>query len=330
MNKKNDKNLTKKRIVLFMVLIILAVSAFLFIQYKKTHISTDDAYITNDIYWVHPRIEGTIKSVFINDNQYIKKGYIIAEIDPKPYMIKLNQAEAKVELYRAKLNEAMAAIDSLSSQINLTKARLDKAKWDFERAKKLFAAKTISKNKYEIYLTGYRVLRFEIKAKKSGLTEAKAQQKSAQKALKAALAALNWAKLNLSYTKIKAPYSGFVTKKSVEVGNFAAPQIPICALVPNKGAWIVANYKESQIDKIKPNQNVEITIDAYPGLSLKGRVENIQYGTGEAFSLFPPENASGNWVKVTQRIPVKIVFTDKPKVPLRVGMSVKTTVLVKK
>ena len=96
--------------------------------------------------------------MFVDDNQYVEKGYIIAEIDPKPYMIKLNQAEAKVELYRARLNEAVAAIDSLSSQINLTKARLKKAKWDFERAKKLFAAKTIYKNKYEVYLTDYRVL----------------------------------------------------------------------------------------------------------------------------------------------------------------------------
>ncbi len=329
MDSKKNNNAAKKKVVLFVVLIVLAVSAYLFIQYKKTHIFTDDAYITNDIYWVHPRIAGTIKSVFINDNQYVKKGYVMAEIDPKPYEIKLAQAQAEVELYRAKLNEAVAAIESIKSQINLTNSRLSKAQWDFERAKKLFKAKTISKDKYEVYLTNYKVLAFEVQAKKSALAQAVAALKSAKKALKAAQASLDAANLNLSYTKIKAPYSGFVTKKGVEVGNFAAPQSPICAVVPDKGAWIVANYKESQINKIKPGQRVEITIDAYPDVSLKGKVENIQYGTGEVFSLFPPENASGNWIKVTQRIPVKIVFTDKPKVPLRVGMSVKTTILVR-
>ncbi len=328
-NKENGKNLTKKKVVFLFVVIILIIAAFLFIQYKKTHISTDDAYITNDIYWVHPHIAGNIKGVFIQNNQYVKSGSVLALIDPKPYKIKLNQAKANVELFRAKLEEAKAAVSSVSSQINLTKARLFKAEWDFNRAKKLFKSKVISKDKYEIYLTNYRVLKFDVKAKESGLKEALAVLNSAKKALGAAEASLAAAKLDLSYTDIKAPYSGFITKKGVEVGKFVAPQTPICAIVPNKGAWIVANYKESQINKIKPGEEVEITIDAYPDLSLKGKVASIQYGTGEVFSLFPPENAAGNWIKVTQRIPVKIVFVKKPKVPLRVGMSVKTTVLVK-
>jgi membrane fusion protein (multidrug efflux system) len=120
-----------------------------------------------------------------------------------------------------------------------------------------------------------------------------------------------------------------VTKKGVEVGNFVAPQTPLCALVPNKNAWIVANYKESQINKIKKGEEVEIEIDAYDGIRLKGVVDSIQYGTGEVFSLFPPQNASGNWIKVTQRIPVKILFKEKPDVPLRVGMSTKVVVLAK-
>ncbi len=329
MNKQNGRNSTNRKFIAVVIVMLIAIAAYIFIQYKETHISTDDAYITNDIFWVHPRIGGTLKAVFIKNNQYVKKDYIIAKIDSKPYQIKVHQAEAQVELYRAKLEQAQAAIDSIISQINLTKAKFNKAKWDFDRAKKLFISKTISKDKYEIYLTNYNVLKFDIEAKKSSLKEAQASLNSAKKALKVALTALSAAKLDLSYTNIKAPTSGFVTKKGVEIGSFVAPQTPLCALVPNKDAWIVANYKESQINKIKPGEEAEISIDAYPDLSWKGEVKSIQYGTGEAFSLFPPENAAGNWIKVTQRIPVKIMFIDKPKVPLRVGMSVKITILVK-
>ncbi len=329
MTEKKTNNLGKKRLILIVVLIILLISAFLFIQYKKTHISTDDAYITNDIYWVHPHISGLVKKVLINDNQYVKKGDILAVIDSAPYKIKLSKAEAEVALYKARLQEAKAVTNAIKSQINLTKARLDRALWEFNRAKTLLKSKVISKDKYEIYLTNYRVLKFDLQAKYSSLKQSLSAFKSAEKALNGAIAALNGARLNLSYTDIKAPAAGFVTKKGVEVGKFIAPQTPICALVPNENAWIVANYKESQLDKIKTGENVEITIDAYPDLTLKGKVESIQYGTGEAFSLFPPENASGNWIKVTQRVPVKIVFAKKPDVPLRVGMSVKTTILIK-
>ena len=320
----------KKKILALVVVFIFAIGVFAFLQYKKTHISTDDAYITNDIYWVNPRVSGTIKKVYIEDNEYVKKGQILAEIDDQPYRIELKKAQANVEVYKAKINEAKALIEAAQSQINLVKAQLNKATWDFNRAKNLFKKGVISKDTYEKYLTNLKVLKATLKAKEDQLTQAKVSLVSLKKALKLAESQLDLAKLNLSYTIIKAPHSGFVTKKNVEVGKFVSPQLPICAIVPKNGAWIVANYKETQLYKIKVGEPVEISIDAYPSKTFKGHVQSIQYGSGEVFSLFPPQNASGNWIKVVQRIPVKIVFDKKPDVPLRVGMSCETVVLVRK
>ncbi len=318
-----------KKIVALLVLIIFAIGVYLFIQYKKTHISTDDAYITNTIYWVNPRVSGIIKKVFVDDNEFVKKGEVIATIDSKPFKIAYRKAQANVEVYKAKINEAKAKIQAAQSEIELTNAQLDKATWDFNRAKRLFKKGVISKDVYEKYLTSFKVLKAKLKAKEDVLNQAKVGLISLKRALKLAESQMSLAKLDLSYTEIKAPHSGFITKKSVEEGKFVAPSLPICAIVPKEGAWIVANYKESQLYGIRVGERVKISIDAYPGKTFYGRVQSIQFGTGEVFSLFPPQNASGNWIKVVQRVPVKIVFTKPPEVPLRVGMSCETVVYYK-
>jgi len=319
-----------KKIVAFVVLVLFAIGGYVFLQYKKTHISTDDAYITNNIYWVNPRVSGTISKVFICDNQFVKKGQILAVIDSKPYTIAYKKALANVEVYKAKLNEAKASIKAAESQVNLVKAELQKAEWDFNRARNLFKKGVIPKNAYEKYLTSLRVLKATLKAREDMLNQARIALVTLGRALKLAESQLDMSKLDLSYTEIKAPHDGYVTKKNVEVGKFVSPQLPICAIVPKDGAWIVANYKESQLNKIKVGDKVKISIDAYPSKEFMGKVQSIQYGTGEVFSLFPPQNASGNWIKVVQRVPVKIVFDKKPNVPLRVGMSCETVVLVRK
>jgi len=318
-NGSNRKN-RKKLIVLSVFLLIAAVAVFLFIQYKETHISTDDAYVTNDIFWVHPKAEGSVKQVFIDDNQYVKKGAVLAVIDPKPYKIKLSFALAQLNLAKANTKEARAVVKARQSDIDVTKVKLDKALWDFNRAKRLLKTRVISKSRYEQYLTNYNVLKFGLISEKSLLKQAASSFTSAKKNVDVALSSLNAARLNLSYTTIKAPASGFVTKKSVEVGKFVSPSISICAVVPNKNAWILANYKEDQVEKMQRGQKVTIKIDAYHHKKFKGRIESIQLGTGEVFSLFPPQNASGNWIKVMQRIPVKIVFNKPPNAILRIGM----------
>ncbi len=319
-----------RKIVLLLVLVVAACGVYLFLQYKQTHVSTEDAYITNDIYWVHPRIAGAVKRVFVKNNTFVKKGDALVAIDDKPYRIKLKAAEARVAYAKARMGEIKAQIASIRAKINLAEAKFDKTTWDFNRAKKLYRQAVMSRDKYEFFLTEYRVAKAEVNSLKAALKQAEAAFRSAQRALEEAQAAYDGARLDLSYTVVRAPSSGYVTKKQVEKGSFVSPQTPVCALVPDRGAWIVANYKESQINKIHPGERVDITIDAYPDKHFKGRVESLQFGTGEVFSLFPPENASGNWIKVTQRIPVKIVFDKPPSVPLRVGMSTRVVVLIRK
>ncbi len=328
--KRKSGKSKKKFVVLTLILLVSIVALYFFVQYKETHISTDDAYVTNDIFWVNPRVSGNVVKVFVDDNQYVKKGDMIALIDEKPYKAALDQAEAQLKLAQAKEKETQAALKSQKSEINLIKAKLDKALWDFNRAKKLIKAKSISEDRYEQYLTNYNVLKFTLKSQNDVLSQVKASLLSAKRNIDAAKAGVEMAKLNLLYTKIKSPADGLITKKSVEVGKFASPAIPVCAVVPNKNAWIVANYKEGQIEKMRKGQKVKIKMDTYSGKTFEGRIESVQFGTGEVFSLFPPQNASGNWIKVTQRIPVKIVFNKPPNVALRVGMSADVTVLIKK
>ncbi len=326
---ENNGSHKKKLIILAFIVLIAAIAIFAFVQYKKTHISTDDAYVTNNIFYVNPKISGSVKQVFIDDNQYVKKGAVLAVIDRQPYKIRLVQALAQLNLTIAKSKEAQAIMRAKKSEVDLTKAKLNKALWDFNRAKHLLKTKVISKNRYEQYLTNYNVLRFSLESEKDLFKQSISSLSSAEKNIDAARAAVNGAKLNLSYTYIKAPADGFITKKNVEAGKFVSQAIPICAIVPNKDAWVMANYKEGQIEKMHKGQRVKIKIDAYSDKKFEGKIESIQLGTGEVFSLFPPQNASGNWIKVTQRIPVKIVFSKPPNVPLRVGMSVDATVLIK-
>ena len=330
--KKGSRKIGLKRrnlFILSVVLLIAVAAAFLLIRYYKTHISTDDAYVTNSIFWVNPRVSGTVERVFVDDNQYVRKGTVLAVIDKKPYEIKLAQALAQLNLTRARAEEAQAIVKAKKSEVALVKAKLDKALWDFNRAKRLLQTKVISKDRYEQYLTNYRVLKFSLKSEEDLLKQAVSSLLSAKKNTEVAQTVVNGARLNLSYTQIKAPADGFITKKSVEVGKFVSPAIPICAVVPDKNAWIVANYKEAQIEKMRIGQKVKIKIDAYPDKKFEGKIESIQLGTGEVFSLFPPQNASGNWIKVTQRIPVKIIFNKPPNIALRVGMSVDATVFIK-
>ncbi|MDD5428478.1 MAG: HlyD family secretion protein [Candidatus Omnitrophica bacterium] len=280
----------KNRKLIWLLVFGLALGGIFFTIYiinSFTHVGTDDAYITGRIHNIAPKIPGTIKAVNVEDNQNVKKGDVLVEIDPVDYELKVNEAEAVV---------------------GIRKATFEQAERDKKRAEALYKDEVFSKEKHENALTAY------------DLTAAQ---------LKAAQAQLDIAERNLEYTKIYAPSDGYVTSKSVEEGNHVQPGQSLLAVVALHDIWIVANYKETQLKNVRPGQRVQIKVDTYPGKVFTGRVDSIMAGTGAAFSLFPPENALGNYVKVVQRIPVKIVFdntTDKNQV-LRIGMSCVPTII---
>jgi membrane fusion protein (multidrug efflux system) len=355
----NHKRKIYAGIVFAVIAVIGLVGIYLYIGYKNTHISTDDAFIEGNIHTIASRVPGAVKAVLVSDNQHVKAGDPLVEIDETDYDVRVNEASSALNVEKAKLAEATTKIDAANKQLSELHYRLSAAKANLEvqeanlrlaqlnikRAENLYKKEAIPKERYDRTQTGYDVNVAQVKAAKDQISQIEAaietqdavirQAVSAAQSQKSKVkqreAALQAAELNRGYTTIYAPAEGYVTKKSVEIGNQIQAGQPLMALVPLSDVWVVANYKETQLDKVKPGQSVDIDVDSYPGKTFTGKVNSIMAGSGAAFSLFPPENATGNYVKVVQRIPVKIVL-DKDTDPnhvLRVGMSVVPTILVK-
>jgi len=352
---------SKKKIALsiFALMVIAGLTAlFFYTRYIKTHISTDDAFIDGDIYTIAPKVSGTVRNVYVSSNQLVKKGDPLVELDEADYAVKVSEAASALEAEKAKtaeieskiiaakkqLAEAVARIEAVKAVNELQQANLEQAEKDRDRAENLYQKQAISKEKYEKALTAYKVALAQVRAstedmkgvglavetQKAAVRQAEAAKISQMSVIKQKEAVLETAQLNSGYTKINAPADGYVTKKSVETGNQIKAGQPIMAVVSLDDVYVTANYKETELERVKPGLKVEIEVDTYPGKEFTGKVDSIMAGTGSAFSLFPPENATGNYVKVVQRIPVKIVLdkdTDREHV-LRVGMSVVPTIVV--
>lgn len=357
--KQNNNNKKKYGfIVLAIVVLIGAVTLFFYLRYKATHITTDDAFIEGDIHTIASKVTGTVRNVHVKSNQFVKRGDILVELDMADYEAKLNETssiagaekaklievETKIKVSQSKLAELSAALAAAKANIELQEANLRQAENDSRRAENLFKSGTISKDRYEKTMTAYAVNLARLKAAKEQVKQVEKEldtQKDIVKQTEASRtiqistikekeAKKDIAQLNYGYTKIYAPVDGYVTKKSVELGNQIKDNQPLMAIVSLDGIHITANYKETQLEKIKPGQKVRIKVDSYSGKTFWGKVDSIMAGTGASFSLFPAENATGNYVKVVQRIPVKIVLdadTDKDHV-LRIGMSVVPTIIV--
>jgi membrane fusion protein (multidrug efflux system) len=288
---QSTSNQKKKKAFMIVgtVVAIGLISGWFYNNYRKTHISTDDAFIDGDIYTISARIDGTVSSVYVDSNQPVKKGDLLVELDPRDYRSRFEAAQAHLALEQANLRQA------------------DR---DLKRIKALFDQDVNSAERYDKALSTQEISAAQVKV---------------------AVEQLRQAELNLSYTEIKAPADGYVTKKNVMVGNQVKTGQPLMALVNLDALKVIANYKETQLERIRPGQPAEIKVDAYPGMVFKGKVDSIMAGTGVSFSLFPPENATGNYVKVVQRVPVKIVLdpgADKEHL-LKIGMSVVPTIMAK-
>jgi membrane fusion protein (multidrug efflux system) len=359
----SNRSQKKRKMIAFSVLavivLILVVSLLIYFQYKKTHITTDDAFVDGRIYLVASKVPGTVRVLYVADNQMVKKDDVLLEVDPIDYEVKVEQAQADLETEKKKLSESYDRVRTVKSQLleaeaSLASARanleaqealLRKAELDYQRADALVKEELVPKEFYDTKKTALEVAQAQVKAAKdlvrkteASLETQKALIRQAQSAIptqgafiRQKEANLQAAELNRSYTKILSPADGYVTKRNVEVGNriqTGQPLLAVVSLVPGD-VWITANYKETDLTRVKPGQKVQIKVDTYPGKVLHGTVDSIMAGTGAAFSLFPPENATGNYVKVVQRIPVKIVLdeTEHPETILRIGMSVVPTIL---
>lgn len=342
--KKNRPEYKKKRVLVPSITAGILVLAGIFAAIHSTYFqSTDDAFVEGRLITVAPRVSGPVINLLVDDNDEVKAGDLLLEIDPSDYEVKLHQAQAKLEQAKAELNvteketaKSEANVNQSTEDAASTKSKMEFAKNDHDRFNKMYKEGIVSKQDFENSKTNYEVALANNKsagektlAAKHTLASNKAKAEAMSANIKKLEAEVEQAELNLKYTKIYAPQSGMVSARSVENGNYLQVGQPLMQIVPQE-VWVVANFKEIQLTKMKKNQPVSIKIDTYPNKRFKGEVQSIQRSTGAKSSLFPPENAVGSYVKIVQRVPVKIIFkediSDYNIVP---GMSVVPRVKVK-
>ena len=332
------KSIWLRRILLAAVVVLLVAAIFPAIRYYRyfnSHVSTDDAYVDGSIGLISSRITGTVVKVYVEDNWRVRAGDTLLELDPSDYQVQVNAAEAQLERARQTVDQLYAQVEAARSGLTLAESQLSQARIDYNRARQLKARGVVSNEYYDQATTALRVALATQGLASHQLMQAEAalgtnedHSRYDRPVVQQAEAALEAAKLYLSYTDIKAPFDGIVTRKNVHVGHRIEAGQPLMALVPIRGLYITANYKETQLTRVRVGQPAEIEADIYPGYIYRAHVDSISIGTGSAFALLPPENATGNWVKVVQRLPVKIVLDQREPLdkPLRMGLSVEVSI----
>ncbi len=328
-----------RRVLLVVVIIAIAaavIPAYHYYQYIESHVTTDDAYVDGTVALVSSRVNGTVTNVYVEDNWTVKEGDLLLTLDPRDFDVRVEQAQAQLDRAKQTIDELYSQVGAAKSGVSLAGSQLKQARIDFNRAKSLKEQGVVSSAQYDQAETGLRIATADEALAEHQLRQAQAALGSEtldhshydRPLVKQAEAALEQAKLDLAYTKITAPFAGIVTHKTVHVGNRVQVGEPLLAVVPLGKLYVTANFKETQLTDVRVGQKAEIVADIYPGYVYKGHVDSISMGTGAAFSLLPPENATGNWVKVVQRVPVKIVFEKPPPPdkPLRLGLSVEVAI----
>lgn len=337
----------KKSRVIIIVLGVVAIGAFFGVRallHRLHYESTDNAQIESRSVPVISRVAGYIDSLQVDDYGTVKAGTTLIQIDDHEYRLAVSQAKADLMNAEADLANAQAVYQNsiaskrvASANAAVQKTRLDKAQSDLKRDEALVKEGAITQKQsddtqsnFDATSKQYTVNLEQVNLASTQVTTSEAQIKKAQALIDIRRAALEQAQLRLSYCTINAPVSGKIGKRSVERGQYINPGTPLFAIVNNEKFWLVANFKETQLEKMKEGQEVSIKLDGYPDLDIKGNISSFSQATGAKFSLLPPDNATGNFVKVTQRVPVRIDIANPEKYQglLRAGLSAEVEVKV--
>ncbi|KJV45297.1 EmrA [Pantoea sp. BL1] len=349
-NEPQRKRPGKKPLIILAIVVVIMLLVGLWFWFTTRNIeSTDDAFTEGDAVTIAPKAAGYVVKLLVRDNQRVKQGDLLVEIDPRDTSAQRDQAKAQLGLAKAQLHQAQAQLalsrvqypaqrdqalaDQAKAQANLLNAQAD-----YRRQRGVDPRATSQRN-IDTAAAQLRSAEAQMQSAKAQVEVASQVQlqirqqetnvEARQQQVEQAQAQLNTAELNLSYTQVRAPYDGFVTKRNVQVGTLVQAGTALFSLV-SPDIWINANFKESQLARMNPGDKVDISIDAWPDMKLEGHVDSVQMGSGSRFSTFPAENATGNYVKIVQRVPVKIVI-DKgldPNHPLPLGLSVEPKVTV--
>ncbi|GGF98257.1 MULTISPECIES: HlyD family secretion protein [Cysteiniphilum] len=314
----------KKYAILGIVILLCVIGFYAYVKYTEIYPSTDDAYVNADVIHMSAQVTGKLDKLYISNNQEVKKGELLFTIEPQSFEYELAKAKADLTL-------AQEEVAAIKDSINLQEAKLKQAqaqKFVAEqkeaRIAKLVAQGMVSKEDADEAKGDLEVANANVNAAFASIAQEQKQLTLQQSKIAAAKADVSTAALNLSYTKIYASTSGFVTNFTLRPGSLITQNQNLFVLVSNEAYWLDANFKETQMSRMKVGQKASVILDMYPNVTLHGTVQSISEGSGSVFSLLPPENASGNWVKVVQRFPVKVVLdqSEVNKVPrLRVGAS---------
>ncbi|WNP33255.1 HlyD family secretion protein [Enterobacter kobei] len=348
-NEKAERKRPGKKpiIILGIVVIVMVIGALVWWLLTRNEETTDDAFTDGDVVTIAPKVAGYVTELRVKDNQRVKKGDLLVTIDPRDTRTQRDQAQAQLGLATAQLHQAQAQLalskvqypaqrDEARAQVLKAQADLANAQAAYRRQRGVDPRATTQQN--------IDTANAQLRSAQAQLASAQAQAEVAeqvqlqirqqetnvearQRQVDQARAQLENAELNLSYTEVRAPFDGYVTKRNVQTGTLVQAGSALFSLV-SPDIWVVANFKESQLERMRPGNKVTISIDAWPDMELEGHIDSIQQGSGSRFSAFPAENATGNFVKIVQRVPVKIVIdkgldTNKP---LPLGLSVEPKV----
>ena len=332
------------------VLVGLIAGGLYYWESTKNIQSTDDAYTEGRVVTISPRVSGQVTSLDVTDNEFVHRGDPLIHIDPRVYEANLEQAQGQLDTSRGQLAAASqgyqvaqvnfpARLQQARAQLQDSQANLFKAQTDYKRQQSIQRAATTGQQ-VDYATAALRSAEAQVAISQAAVQQATpvkpsieqsgAQLKQLQGTIAQADAAVTLAKLNLRFCIVRAPQDGWVTRRNVEQGNYVSPGQQIMSIVSPE-VWITANFKETELNRVRPGQMVHVRVDAYPALRLAGHVDSLQMGSGSKFTAFPPENATGNFVKIVQRVPVKIVIDSglDPALPLPLGISVEPEVDLK-
>ncbi len=320
------------RALLWLVVVaVIAGAVAIYINHIKEFPSTDDAYVKAHIVQIAPQINGTVDKIYTQDHANVQKGQLLFVLDSKQEKIAADQARAQLEQAIQNYHANQMAVDSSQAMVSEREAELKQATSHANRVLNLVKKKLYPPDEGDEAQKELSVAQAALVASQKQLQQAKdnlGKPIYQNAAIENARAAVAKANLDLSYTKVTAPATGYIANFTLRAGDQVESYQELFAIVTDSEYWIEANYKETDISRIQPGQNASITLDMYPGIIFHGKVASISSGSGTSFSILPPENASGNWVKVTQRFPVKIEFINlnTKATDLRIGASAKVTI----
>ncbi|MEN6473717.1 MAG: HlyD family secretion protein [Syntrophaceae bacterium] len=322
-------------------IILVGISAVFYVVRSLSYERTDNAYVAGVIVPVSAEVKGKVVKVYIKDNQDVMVGSPLVEIERDDYLHMLSERKVAVSQLEAENSELQAAVEEgnktlaqAHANLDATVAEEDLADKDVKRYGNLLQRRVVSQSQYDNVQLRWTVAKAKREAARASVAGDEAALKTLQARLKTQVFKIkeaeesrDMARLNLARTVVVAPLSGRITMRNVDPGKYVETGLPLLSIVM-KDTWVIANFKETQIKKMSVGQPVKVKVDAYPGMMFKGHVDSMQLGTGSVFALLPPDNASGNFVKVVQRVPVKIIIDSKidPAHPLCPGLSVEATV----